>query len=365
MITTDLVHLATEALSLFGRASSRRSSSGAVIAGPTRSSPRSMRSRRSVTKRRSGRLDAAGARYAGGGHVRGSRGARSPSKRPPRDEEHFRMRAASDAVADHTAVFVRRIIDARASSRPHDDSGFSCAPVTWSKLWGVTHPVEPGVLARGLERRVRASLAAGSTTLATGSDIGSSRIRPRSAEWSASSRHVQRVPETEIFNLDHYCHEGPLARNVADCALLENVIMARTRRCGVAPAELVIPERLEGIQGLRIALSTDLGCYKVDEDVVANTRAAAARIREAGATVEEVSLPWELADINRAANIHFGMIFGPSVQEIYDQHKDQLNSYTRRLVEDGAKISKADRQGLELEGGILCATGGCSTDTTP
>jgi aspartyl-tRNA(Asn)/glutamyl-tRNA(Gln) amidotransferase subunit A len=32
-----------------------------------------------------------------------------------------------------------------------------------------------------------------------------------------------RVPEVEVFNLDHYCHEGPLARSVADCALLENV----------------------------------------------------------------------------------------------------------------------------------------------
>ena len=120
----------------------------------------------------------------------------------------------------------------------------------------------------------------------------------------------------------------------------------------------MIPDRLEPIFGLRIGLSIDLGCYDVDDDVVANTRAAAARIREAGATVEEVSLPWELADINRAARIHFGMIFGPSMQELYDQHKDEFTSYARRFVEEANEISKEDFvKGLELEGRIYAPLG--------
>jgi hypothetical protein len=29
------------------------------------------------------------------------------------------------------------------------------------------------------------------------------------------------------FNLDQYCHDGPMARTVADCALLQNVIAGR------------------------------------------------------------------------------------------------------------------------------------------
>src|SRR4029077_88276 len=178
-----------------------------------------------------------------------------------------------------------------------------------------------------------APLAAGSTTLATGSDIGGSiRIPASFCGVVGFKPPYGRVPETEIFNLDHYCHEGPLARNVADCALLENVIAGPDPSdvVSVRP-KLVIPDRLEGIHGLRIALSTDLGCYEVDEDVVANTRAAAARLREAGAIVEEVSIPWELADITRAARIHFGMIFGPSVQDIYAKHKDQMTSYAISL----------------------------------
>ena len=107
-----------------------------------------------------------------------------------------------------------------------------------------------------------------------------------------------RVPEVPPFNLDHYCHEGPMARTVADCALLENVI------AGPHPSDVASlrpssrsPTARIGIEGMRIALSVDLGCYNVDADVAANTLAAADRLRDAGATVHEVTLPWDLATI--------------------------------------------------------------------
>jgi len=167
------------------------------------------------------------------------------------------------------------------------------------------------------------------------------------------------VPEVEVFNLDHYCHEGPLARTVADCALLENVI-AGPHPSDVASLrpKLEIPAELGDVAGLRIAFSPDLGCYHVDADVAANARAAAGRLREAGAVVDEVAMPWRLADINRAASIHFGMIFGPSIRELYEQHANDLTSYARRFVADSDKISKDDFvAGLELEGKIYAPLG--------
>jgi aspartyl-tRNA(Asn)/glutamyl-tRNA(Gln) amidotransferase subunit A len=91
----------------------------------------------------------------------------------------------------------------------------------------------------------------------------------------------------------------------------------------------------------------------VNEDVIAGTRAAADRLREAGAAVEEVSLPWDLASINRAARIHFGMIFGPSIKELYEEHGDEFTSYAKRFVEEANEISKDDFvRGLELEARI-------------
>src|SRR5262249_25467606 len=44
-----------------------------------------------------------------------------------------------DVVADSTAVFVQRILDAGGIVHARSTTPeFSCAPVTWSKLWGVT-----------------------------------------------------------------------------------------------------------------------------------------------------------------------------------------------------------------------------------
>jgi len=267
-----------------------------------------------------------------------------------------------EVVADHTAAFVQRIIDAGGivharSATPE----FCCAPFTWTKLWGVSrNPWNTAYSPGGSSGGSAASLAAGSATLATGSDIGGSiRIPSSFCGVTGFKPPYGRVPEMEIFNLDHYCHEGPLARSVADCALLENVI------AGPHPSDVVslrpkleIPDRLEPVTGMRIALSVDLGCYAVDDDVAANTRAAADRLRDAGATVQEVLLPWQLEIINRAARIHFGMIFGPSVRDIYDKHADDLTTYARRFITESDEITKADWvAGLSLEAGIYAPLG--------
>jgi aspartyl-tRNA(Asn)/glutamyl-tRNA(Gln) amidotransferase subunit A len=267
-----------------------------------------------------------------------------------------------DEVARHTAVFVRRIMDAGAIVHARTTTPeFSCAPVTWSRLWGVSrNPWNPAFSPGGSSGGSAASLAAGSTTLATGSDIGGSiRIPASFCGVVGFKPPYGRVPEVEIFNLDHYCHEGPMARTVRDAALLENVI-AGPHPSDVASIrpKLEIPERLEPIDGMRIALSADLGCYDVDEDVAANTRAAAESLRDAGAAVEEVSLPWDVATIGRAARIHYGMIFAPSIRGIVEAHADELSSYTRRFYEESQQIAKDDYvEGLELEARIYAPLG--------
>jgi aspartyl-tRNA(Asn)/glutamyl-tRNA(Gln) amidotransferase subunit A len=267
-----------------------------------------------------------------------------------------------DVVAEHTAVFVQRILDAGGIVHARTTTPeFSCAPVTWSELWGVTrNPWNTEYSPGGSSGGSAASLAAGTTTLATGSDIGGSiRIPSSFCGVVGFKPPYGRVPEVEIFNLDHYCHEGPLARTVADCALLENAI------AGPDPSDvaslrpkLEIPTAHEPIAGIRIALSTDLGCYEVDEEVVANTRAAAERLRAVGAVVEEVSLPWDRGTIGRAARIHFGMIFGPSIRELYEQAGDRFTSYARRFFEESEEIPKeAFVEGLMLEAQIYAPLG--------
>jgi aspartyl-tRNA(Asn)/glutamyl-tRNA(Gln) amidotransferase subunit A len=267
-----------------------------------------------------------------------------------------------DVVADQTAVFVQRIIDAGGIVHARTTTPeFSCAPVTWTKLWGVTrNPWQTAYSCGGSSGGSGAALAAGTATLATGSDIGGSiRIPASFCGVVGFKPPYGRVPEVEVFNLDHYCHEGPMARTVADCALLENVI-AGPHPSDVASLrpKLEIPSRLEPVSGMRIALCPDLGCYQVDADVAANTRAAADRLREADATVTEVSLPWQLDMIEQAARIHFGMIFGPSMRELNEQHGTELTSYARHFVAEAAGVAKDDFLiGLELESRIYAPLG--------
>ena len=265
--------------------------------------------------------------------------------------------ALKDEVADHTAVFAQRILDAGGIVHARTTTPeFSCAPVTWTRLWGVTrNPWNLEYAPGGSSGGSGASLAAGSTTLATGSDIGGSiRIPASFCGVVGFKPPYGRVPEVEIFNLDHYCHEGPLARTVDDCALLENLI-AGPHPSDVASLrpKLEIPEEQPGIGGMRVAFSPDLNCYRIDPDVAHNLREAVDRLRSAGAVVEEVSLPWEKATIERAAEIHFGMIFGPSIKALYERSGDLFTSYARSFYRDSLKIGKDDFvDGLMLEAKI-------------
>lgn len=270
--------------------------------------------------------------------------------------------ALRDHVADQTNAFAQRIIDAGGIVHARTTTPeFSCAPVTWSRLWGVTrNPWNTRYSPGGSSGGSAASLAAGTSALATGSDIGGSiRIPASFCGVVGFKPPYGRVPEMATFNLDHYCHEGPLARNVADCALLENVI-AGPHPSDVASIrpKLEIPASLAPVAGLRIALSPDLGCYRVAADVAANCHAAADRLRQAGAVVEQVELPWDLEAIKRAARIHFGMIFGPSIKDIYAKHAGELTSYARSLVAESDRVSKDDFvAGLALEGQIYAPLG--------
>lgn len=267
-----------------------------------------------------------------------------------------------DYVDTHSATVTDRIM--RAGGIVHARSTapeFSCAPFTHSRLWGITrNPWNLAFSPGGSSGGSGASLAAGSTTLANGSDIGGSiRIPASFCGVVGFKPPYGRVPEYAPFNLDHYCHEGPMARTVADCALLENVMAGPDPRDVVSlRPKLRIPSELGSIAGWRIALSLDLSGYTVDDDVIANTRAAAATLREAGATVEEVDLDWNKSEIIAATRAHFGIIFGGSIGELLGEHRDEMTPYAIRFAEEAATVKKEDYlRALEIEGRVYAQLG--------
>jgi Asp-tRNA(Asn)/Glu-tRNA(Gln) amidotransferase A subunit family amidase len=168
------------------------------------------------------------------------------------------------------------------------------------------------------------------------------------------------VPVDPPFNLDTYCHCGPLARTVADAALYENVV------AGPDPSDIttlrpkhVLPEELAGVEGLRIALSVDLGSWPVDPDVRANTLAAAAALRDAGAVVEEVGLHVPRDRVMRASAIHFQLAFGAWIAAETAAHADKVTAYARRFAEWAVERAEGGTllEELELEAALYPPVG--------
>jgi aspartyl-tRNA(Asn)/glutamyl-tRNA(Gln) amidotransferase subunit A len=212
---------------------------------------------------------------------------------------------------------------------------FSCAGFCHSTLWGVTrNPWNTEFTPGGSSGGSGAALAAGYAPLATGSDIGGSIRIPASFSGVVGFKPpFGRVPGLAPYHLDQYCHDGPMARTVADCGLLENVIAGPHWRDTVSlrnPPQ--IPASFDGLHGVRIALCVNLGDWPVDPDVVVNTHLVADALRSAGANVDEVTLPWTMERIWRAARAHFAAIMGPGIGEIEAEHAELLNDYTRAFV---------------------------------
>ena len=174
-----------------------------------------------------------------------------------------------------------------------------------------------------------------------------------------------RVPVDPPYNLDTYCHCGPLARTVADCALYENVL------AGFHPGDITtlresvtLPDRLPAIDGLRVALSFDLGDWPVDDDVRANTAAVAQALREAGALVEEVDLRLSRSEVMRATAIHFANGFAADIGRDVQAHPELVNEYVTDMVRWAQECSGgADvATGLALEARLYAPVGALLTD---
>jgi aspartyl-tRNA(Asn)/glutamyl-tRNA(Gln) amidotransferase subunit A len=270
--------------------------------------------------------------------------------------------AFKDTIAEETAPLAERAMAAGAivharTTQPE----FACAGFSQSKLFGITrNPWNQNFDVGGSSGGAGASLAAGLTTLAGGSDIGGSIRIPASCNGVVGFKPPYgRVPQQPPFNLDHYCHEGPMARTIADCALFENIIS------GPSPIDIAsLRERVElpldpgGVAGLRIAVSVDLGSWDVEEDVKRNTLRAADALRAAGATVENVDFTLDQEEVFAVAHAHLGIIFGASLATLLDEHRDDMTSYAVAFAEDkGISRPMSLLEGMEREGVITGALG--------
>ena len=66
-------------------------------------------------------------------------------------------------------------------------------------------------------------------------------------------------------------------------------------------------------------------------------------LRDAGAVVEEIELPWTTEDISRTMFTHFGYLLGPAMEDETAESPELLAAYTRRFMADARKAAAENR----------------------
>jgi aspartyl-tRNA(Asn)/glutamyl-tRNA(Gln) amidotransferase subunit A len=162
-----------------------------------------------------------------------------------------------------------------------------------SPLTGITR--NPWDLSRtpgGSSAGAAAACAAGIGPLHVGSDgAGSIRIPSAFSGVFGLKPSFGRVPAYPPSPMGLLSHVGPIARNVADAALLLTVLSGPDHRDPYAlpPEERNYLDGLEGgVRGWRIAYSPTLGYAKVDPEIAPSVAKAARHFEALGAIVEQV-----------------------------------------------------------------------------
>lgn len=216
------------------------------------------------------------------------------------------------------------------------------AAVTWTDLWGVTHnPWNLHYTVGGSSGGSGAALAAGMTTLATGSDMGGSTRLPCAFNglYGFKPPYGRNAPPLgSTFLLP--ATEGPMARTFLDMVHLQNVMVgpAPYSPTSLRPA-LKLPLTYGGIEGWRIAYDVDQSWAEIAPDVVGATEAALKVLEDQGAIVEEVDLALGMSGTEIRGALVKALLsgaFGADMAAL-GQHADQLTTYGRYFAEVAAK----------------------------
>ncbi len=181
-----------------------------------------------------------------------------------------------------------------------------------------------------------------------------SASRRRSTASSASSRRTAGCRSMPPFNLDTYCHCGPLARTVADCrAVRERAGRARpvatSSRCGPSSRS---PSSSRAVDGLRIArLRATSATGRSTPRCARNTLdVGRRRCASAGATVEEV-------DLRHPAGRHPARHRRSTSRSIFGDWIGRGGRRARRPDDAPTRSSSARWAQAAGGGGIACSRG--------
>jgi aspartyl-tRNA(Asn)/glutamyl-tRNA(Gln) amidotransferase subunit A len=200
-------------------------------------------------------------------------------------------------LAPYNATVVDRVIGAGAvvMGKTNMDE-FAMGSSTETSAYGPTrNPLDPARVPGGSSGGSAAAVAADMTPLALGSDTGGSIRQPAALcglvglkpTYGLVSRYGLIAFSSSLDQI------GPLAKNVADAALLLEVIAGHDPLDSTSlpePAPSLVAHLNDGVAGKRVGLVREL-FEGAEDEVVASVHRAAEALRDAGATIVELSVP--------------------------------------------------------------------------
>ena len=257
-----------------------------------------------------------------------------------------------DTVPDRDSVVVERIRKAGAiilgkTSTPEFGLGSRGATTENHLLAACKNPWNTECTTGGSSGGAGAAQVAGLCALAIGSDGGGSIRIPASFcgvfGFKASQGRVPRAGGLGKPEPNQFSQSGPMTNDVRDAAILLQALSGPDPR-DPSPRIRVEPPDFaaaldEGVKGLKIGWSPDMGFGTVDPEVEGKVHRAALVFEELGCNVEKANVAlddhWE----------HFWNIFTASAYAAYsdllDERADDLTYYAREALEHGRSVTGA------------------------
>jgi amidase len=225
---------------------------------------------------------------------------------------------------------------------------FAFGPTTVNTVFGATrNPWDLTRSAGGSSGGSAAALATGMVPLAEGTDLGGSLRGPASfcgvIGFRTTPGLIPRYPSALAW--DSYSVEGPMARTVADTALMLSVMAGPDDRAPLSyevdTRQFTAAARTPGVKGWRVAWTLDLGgLVLVDDEVRAAFEPAVGVFRALGARVE-AACP-DMRDVPEIVRLTRGLLMVARHADKLPEHRAILQAGLVENTEAGLALTSRE-----------------------
>ena len=249
----------------------------------------------------------------------------------------------ADFVPQEDALIVERLKRAGAITVGKTNTPeFGAGSQTYNEVFGETlNPYDMTKTCGGSSGGAAVALACGMVPLADGSDMGGSLRNPASfcnvAGFRPSPGRVPSWPTQTAWST--LSVEGPMARTVADAALMLSAISGPDPRSPISlpePGEVFQRPLDRDFSGTRIAWSRDLDGLPVDSRVTATIEAQRHVFDALGCVVEDDEP--DLTDADEVFKALRAWSFELTYGDLLDEHRAQMKDTVVWNIEEGRRL---------------------------